>query len=126
MLDPWTALSLAASITQFVDFGAKLISKKVSYKPRELSVWLRHVLLNLTGFKRRSTSVTLLQEPRTMLAIRVLLDRGADPNCEAILSTMSQEIVDVCGDRTSSSSLWARSYQYPHGHTLSDTLQQYV
>ena len=26
MLDPWTALSLAASITQFVDFGAKLIS----------------------------------------------------------------------------------------------------
>jgi hypothetical protein len=26
MLDPWTALSLAATITQFVDFGAKLVS----------------------------------------------------------------------------------------------------
>lgn len=27
MLDPWTSLSLAASIAQFIDFGAKVISE---------------------------------------------------------------------------------------------------
>lgn len=38
MLDPWNALSLAAALAQFIDFGAKIISQTKEIKEAGSSV----------------------------------------------------------------------------------------
>jgi hypothetical protein len=43
MLDPWTALSAAASIAQFIEFGAKLVSKSNEIRKGGSSVDIKHL-----------------------------------------------------------------------------------
>jgi hypothetical protein len=43
MLDPWTALSLAASIAQFIDFGSDIVSQTREIRERGSSVQTRHL-----------------------------------------------------------------------------------
>jgi len=43
MLDPWTALSLAASIAQFIDFGSDVVSQAREIRERGSSVQTQHL-----------------------------------------------------------------------------------
>lgn len=69
---------------------------RFSGNPQELSYWLVHVLLNITGFRRRHDPPPLLQFPRSISAVKSLLDLGADTNCAVVLSQGWQEITDLC------------------------------
>lgn len=82
-MDPLTALSLAASIAQFLDFGSKLISTTREIKDAGQSVSIKHlsnITTDLTNFnltlKRQinldATQVELTKEQKVSMTLILL------------------------------------------------------
>jgi hypothetical protein len=111
MLDPFSALSVAAAVVQFVDYGTGLISKAVEiYKSpdgepedvvalREMVTRLRILTTDITTLARASSTPPSGQDPHSKTAKDQLVNFSRNEKSIIDLATTCRNLAEkICAD----------------------------